>query len=759
MCIAQTPTSGTSSDAGGANAIPEILITAQKRVESLENVPVSVSALDSETLAKARIENPADIAGITPNLQMQNTVGDEIPIFSLRGVSMSDFSLNQASPVATYFDEVYKGNFALLGVGMFDLERIEVLRGPQGTLYGKNTTGGAINLVTRKPGFDTEGYLSAGYGNYNRKEADAAFQTGLGKFFAIRIAATFAQADGWFRNELPGHPDMNATRHFGVRVSLLFKPTDSLDFVLRTSTGMEDPTNYGIYSQVYPQFGCIGGGVYTAFHNLYPASNPNVDDCRVGLGRRQIKSEYTPDRENRTYSVALTTTWRFQEHLTLTAVSAWDKATLLVPEDSDGSYLAVIEEPYNDRVHQLAQDLRITSDFAGPVNFIAGLYWNHEDVYNATAFRLYTDLDVNGDGVLNSADCVAGIPLGLLGCVVQNSFDQIKDSKAAYTDVTFETTKQIKLRAGVRYTHDTGEQKNFTSDILGRDGTFIANSIPGPPPVTGLGPGCSSGPEGTGCSYSQGQTTGKLGIDFTTQGGGLIYASASRGYRPSGFNAQAFFAPGELSVAKPETLDAVELGSKFRSFGNRLQVNSAIFYYRYNNQQILSTDPITAEQRLINLTRSRIVGGELEIVARPVSALTLTGGLGLLNTRVEEGSVSGTSVVGTHLANAPTASVSAAADWTFLSNDRMNATLRLDGTYATRQYFDPLNHLYQPSYGLVNARLALRSADSRWGIAFWGKNLFDAFYLTSRIDVPGFGFIYNHEGAPTTFGVTVDYQY
>jgi iron complex outermembrane receptor protein len=136
---------------------------------------------------------------------------------------MSDFSLNQASPVATYFDEVYKGNFALLGVSLFDLERIEVLRGPQGTLYGKNTTGGAINIVARKPGFDTEAYVSAGYGNYNRVEFEGAAQKGISDTLAARIAFTYTRADGWFKNLLPGRPDMNAKRDYGVRASVLFK--------------------------------------------------------------------------------------------------------------------------------------------------------------------------------------------------------------------------------------------------------------------------------------------------------------------------------------------------------------------------------------------------------------------------------------------------------------------------------------------------------------------------------------------------------
>jgi iron complex outermembrane recepter protein len=759
---AEAPPGTENADSSDADTLPSVIVTAEKRTENLQDVPVSIAVLSRDTLEKEHLESPADLAGLIPNLQMQNTVGDEIPIFSLRGVSMSDFSLNQPSPVATYYDEVYKGNFALFGVGMFDLERIEVLRGPQGTLYGKNTTGGAINLVAIKPGFDTEGYLSAGYGNYNRRELSGAFQTGLSDTLAARIAFTYARQDGWFENLYPDHPNLNATNDYGIRGQLLFKPISSLQFLLRLSMSNESVPNYGVYAQPYPNLGCIGGGVYTSYHDLNPIENPYVDDCRTGLGPRQLEAQYTPDRENRTYSAALTTTWQLADRLTLTAISSWDKASLLIPEDSDGTYLGVINEPYADHLHQIAQDVRLTSSFSGPFNFIAGAYYNLEDVFNSTTFSFYNLLNVpNAAGVYSGAgsvqSCENGIPLGFLDCDISNAFYQRKQSTAFYSDMTWVTSAHVTLHGGLRYTYDTGRQSDFTSNITSTEGVFIQNLIPGTPPYTGFNPGCS-GSDGTGeCRFSKGELTGKAGFDYKIDADNLLYASVSRGYRASAFNAQAFFGPGEMSVARPETVDAYELGSKSQLSG-RLQLNSALFYYQYQNQQVLSTNPQTAEQTLINLARSRIFGGELDLTARPLSALTFTGGLGLLSTRVEEGAVSGVSVAGTQLANAPKLSASAAAEYMFFANNHCKATVRLDGTYLTKQYFDPLNQLDQPSYGLVNAHLSLRSADDHWGIAVWGRNLFDTFYLTSRINVPGFGFIYNHEGAPTMYGVTIDYR-
>jgi iron complex outermembrane receptor protein len=749
----------SEQSAPSSDRLEEIVVTAQKREERLQDVPISLTALPAQTLDKVRLSAPADLAGIVPNLQMQNTVGDETPIFALRGVSMSDFSLNQASPVATYYDEVYKGNFALFGVSMFDLERIEVLRGPQGTLYGKNTTGGAINFIARKPSFETEGYVSLGYGNYDRQEVSAALQLPLGPTVAARAAFTFARADGWLENRYPGHDDMNAKDEYGARLTFLWDATENLQFILRGSLSEQSMVNYGIHAIPYPELGCIGAGVYTEFHDLYPGSNPNVDDCRTGLGRYEVESEYTPDRENETKAVALTATWDISDTVRLTSVTSWDDATLLIPEDSDGSFLALLQSEYGDEVTQFAQDLRLSGTI-GAFSYIVGAYYNKEDLSNTTTLRLFTDIDVNGDGVLDNLDCQVGLTLGLQGCNVQNHFDQTKKSTALYTDLTYDVSPQVTLRGGLRYTKDEGDQTNLVSNVYGTDGVLLDNFIPGPAPVTDLGAGCAEAANGLAkCTSSVDKLTAKLGVDYQVTDAVMVYASASTGFRAGAFNAQAFFQPADTSVAKPETVDAYEAGFKSQFAENRVTLNGAVFYYRYQDQQILNTDPETFAQTLVNLPRSRILGGELELTARPTPTLTLTAGLGLLDTEIEEGTVSGTSVAGSKLPSAPSTSASAAVDWDALATDAVVFNVRLDGTYASRQYFDPFNLQSQEAYALLNGRLSLRSADDRWGAAIWGKNLLDESYFTNKIDLPSFGFLYTHIGTPRMYGVTVDYKF
>ena len=737
--LAQTP----SAPDDGVQ-LGEIVVTAQRKAERLQDVPVSVTAITGETLQKQKIDSASDLASVVPNLQTVGVVGEATPIFSLRGVSMSDYSLNQSSPVATYFDEVYKGNFALLGAPLYDLERIEVLRGPQGTLYGKNTTGGAVNLIARKPGFSTGGELTLGAGSDNRREASGAFQTPLGESVAVRGAFTLSQADGWFRNRSPGRENLDAVGDFGARLSILARPTDGLEFVLRLATSRQSSANYGILAQPGPSG--IGGGVYALFHSLDPVANPRTDDYRIGLGPRELTSDFTPRRRGRTWSAALTSTWRLSEDRSIVSVTSWDRSRLTSEEDTDGSELRALSILYGDAARQFTQDIRLTTD--GPLSYTVGAFFGRETVFNATTLQAYQDIDFNLDGVLDYQDCLtAGPPAG---CQERNSFTQRKTSWAVYADAAYAVADRWKLRGGLRYSVDRGRQDAIRSLLLGNDGVVLANLIPGDPLDLDAT---------TSRRFSTSSVTGKLGIDYRLDAG-LIYLSYSRGYRAGAFNAQAFFAPSELTVARPETVDALEAGFKLQSSGRRLWVDGAVFGYRYRDQQFIDVNP-DGTQRLLNLPRARILGAELSFNARPGGGLTLSGGLGLLSTRIDEGMVQGVSVRGNRLPNAPRLSANWAVDWVAPDQPWGQFEARLDGSYVSGQAFDTLNNpaTNEGAYGLLNGQLILRSPDQRLTLEAWGRNLTDRTYRTSRIDISAFDFVYNHLGPPRTYGVTLTYRY
>jgi iron complex outermembrane recepter protein len=705
-------------------AVPdgEIVVTATKRAESLQSVPISVSAIGGDTLAKARVGSVDSLVTKVANLQLTSIVGDNTPIFALRGVSMSDYSLNQSSPVATYYDEVYKGNFAFLGVTMFDLERVEVLRGPQGTLYGKNTTGGAVNIIANSAKLgETSGYFSAGYGNYDRFDLNGAVNVPLGEKAALRIAGTYARADGWFKNVVPGKPDLASTDEYAIRGTLNFEASDTVRFVLRASTSYQNPQNYGIYAQ--PE-----------------------DVNRPGLDRWEIASNIATKRKARTYSVALTSNFDVSDTLTVTSITSWDKGNLFVYEDTDGTASQLLEIPYTDRATQFAQDLRLTSDTGGPFDFILGAYFNREKVYNETAFEIGKDIDLTGDNIVTADDCVEGLTNedgsdDGIACLFRNRFDQVKKSYAIYSDLKYQVTDAVTLRGGLRYTHDTGRQSGFRSDALGVDGSEVANLIP----LSSL-------------SYSQDNLSGKIGLDYKLADGNLLYASVSRGYRAPSFNAQAFFDPSELSVAKPEQVTSYEVGAKTQFLDRRITLNVAGFYYDYRNQQFINVDPVLGSQTLLNIPKSRIYGGEAELTIRASDRLTLHSGMGVLATKIQRGSVSGVDVSGNRLSNAPTFTFNATIDLTLVDGDMGKLSVHPDVAYQSSQFFEVLNipRLRQTSYALVGGHIDWESADGRFNASVWGKNLSNKFYFTSRLDLlAGFGFDYNHIGNPRTYGVTV----
>ncbi|MGI9326735.1 MAG: TonB-dependent receptor [Pseudomonadales bacterium] len=773
---------GSATIALNANAIvlEEVVVTAQKRAESLQDVPVSVSALATSDLEGLKFRDSTEIAAQIPNLQSTNTSGDGFPIFSLRGVSMSDFSFNQSSPVASYVDEVYKGNPAIQGVQIFDLERIEVLRGPQGTLYGKNTTGGAVNFITKKPSFDTSGYITLGAGNYERREANGAFEAPLVEdTLAVRLAGTWTESDGWFKNQQAGVDDGNAVDDYGLRATLLWEASDALQVILRASTGKQDAVNYGIQPFNITADG-VGAGLYALYNSLGATTETDYD--RQGRDYFDFDSEQGARRTIENDALALTLNWDLTDMLTLTSITSWDDGEIFNPEDADGSPLQVLSPYYFGEAKQVSQDLRITSDFEGPLNFIGGLYYAKEEVYNQTSIGFWQDLDLNADGNLDFLDCsdplFTSMGLGQVtpegaaletvlngfgtslgdfapaGCQIQNDFDQDRTSVAAYFDGSYDLSESMTLRIGLRYTEDETELANFSARILGNDNTPLANTIPGDP----VDPFAIAVDD----DFTDKEWSGKIGIDYTTEAGTLLYASYSHGFRSGAYNAQAFFDPSEVTQVAPEMLDSYEVGFKAEYLDGSMQLNGAAFYYEYQDQQFLNVDPTTLAQTLINIEESEVMGLELELVARPAESLLLRAGLGLLDSEVKKGSLSGVDLKGNELLLAPQINFNLAADWDVLTSDWGTLALHLDGSYVDDHYFEIFNvdRLQQKGYWLTNARLQFESADSAWQVALWSKNLGDEKYRTSVVDLQSsFGYDYSHVGAPRTFGADFTYRF
>ncbi|MEI8298192.1 MAG: TonB-dependent receptor [Pseudomonadota bacterium] len=735
-----------------SSMIEEIVVTAQKRSESLQNVPVSITALTSTQLSEMKMDSPSDLVTQIPNLQVNGIVGEASPVFSLRGVSMFDYSLNQSSPVASYIDEVYKGNFVLFGVEMYDLERIEVLRGPQGTLYGKNTTGGAINFITHKPGFETEGYVKAGVGNYNRQELEGAVQGAIiDDHVAARVAFTYTKADGWFRNVLAGHPDLEGVDQYGIRASFLFKANDDLSATLRWSMSHQSPQNYGIFAIAVPPSTDPQNPVTSGVGGLYyRTTTGNYGD--PALANDQIAQNYTPKRHQDNSAIALTIDWSASDSYALTSITSWDDGSLFNPEGTDGAPIDIFKIPYIGKTKQLTQDLRVTSRGNGPFNFIFGAYYQNEKIFNSTENQFFGDVayDFNADGVMNAQDCLDS---AFYGCRFYNQFNQTRNTWAAYTDDSYALNEHWKIRGGLRYNHDNASQNNAFAEARSITEQPLFRIIPDP--TTSLTATASQ-------AIRNAAWTGRLGLDFTPSKDVLLYVNLSRGYRSGAFNAQFFFDPSEFTSVKPETVDSSEVGFKTAWLGGTLQLDGAIFNYSYKNQQMIDVQS-SGHQPLINLGKSTIRGGELELVARPVASLTVRGGLGILDAKVKEGLINNgvQDIAGKQLPNAPKVSATLASDWDALRVSGWRMTLHGDMSYSASQYFEPANiaQLRQGGYTLINARVTLHNTDSHWDVSAWGRNLGDKFALTAGANLQSLGYFYSHRNAPRMFGVEGTYRF
>jgi len=766
--------------------IEEVLITAQKRTESLQDVPISVSALSSGDLEGLQLRTSSEIAAQVPNMQISTPLGDGFPVVSLRGISMSDFSLNQSSPVAIYVDEVYKGNPALQGVQLYDLERVEVLRGPQGTLYGKNTTGGAVNFITQRAGFEQEAYITAGVGTYSRKELQGAFQTVLiDDALAMRVAGTWVESDGWKENKIPGIDDANAIDEWGGRISFAYTPRDELEFLLRVSSSDSSPVNYGITAEPGPSG--VGNFMYELFGiagELAGGTNGGnaTSYTRAHLDDFDIESNRDAKREIETSAVALTVNWDLSAGLTLTSITSWDEGSFFSPEDTDGSPLQTVEADYGSDADQISQDLRLTSSFDGDFNFIAGLYYANETIDAQTTLKFFNDLDMNQDGSLDANDCldpllyafglggVATTPaadavnevlpaidpsitglgdFATFGCQARNSFEQERSSLAGYFDGNLALNDAITLQFGLRYTTDKTELNDMESRLLDNGGSDLTDAV-----------GFLISP--TSDNFTDREWTGKIGLDYTTEHGTLFYTSLSKGYRSGAFNGQAFFDPGEVTQVDPETVNAFEAGFKSEMLDNSLQLNGAAFYYDYSNQQFLNVDPATLAQTLVNIDSSTITGFELELTARPLQQLMLRAGLGWLDTEVDKGTLGGVDVEGNELLAAPNWNANLSVDYDIDIGPYGALTLHADSSFVDEQYFDVFNteSIKGDDYWVHNARIAYESTDSRYTVALWVKNIADKVYTTQAYDLQAvFGLNYTHIGAPRTAGVAMTLRF
>ncbi|MGV7119927.1 TonB-dependent receptor [Sphingopyxis sp. 550A] len=724
-----TSTAALAQETGGAPAGTDaadgdIVVTAQRREQSLLDVPLAVTALGGDTLAERGITNSAQLGDAVPNLQINSPYGDTQPNFSLRGIGVAnEYNSNQASPVGVYLDDVYLAPRTSHGMGLFDLDRIEVLRGPQGTLFGRNTTGGAINFITKKPGLSgANGYAQLGYANFDTITAQGAAEATLAEDVAgLRLAVNYAKGDGQIKNVFPGGRDAASVDTLQGRASLRFKPVETLDIVLRAYGGRDRGTQAAVH----------GLGAFRTGLGFF-----ETDENRIGENRT--------DAWGFSANIAL----ELNDRLSLTSITSYDGGKQDLQQAADGSPLDLLDINWRSRYRQFSQELRANYDGDG-ITFVGGLFYGWD--------RNITDNRFN-------------LPLPPAGGFFQH-YRQVRKSYAAFGQADIDLSDRLVLTLGARYTTDKSRYDDafaylFVGGVDDPD-TPIATTVP----CAGVAGTCPYDPAARfALADTNHALTGRVALSYTFDSGMLLYASYNRGYRAGAVNGGGYTSSSGISYIEPERVNAYEVGIKGRAGGRLLTYAASAFYYDYSNQQLQDTraGPVSF---LVNAPSSEVYGLEVETTLRPVDGFRIDASLGWLHSKYKELTLQGADLSGNQLPFAPKLTAQLGFEWDMVDIAGGTLTFAPNMAYSSRQYFSPFNEIDAPGTPQVNSELqqganakvnaALSWSNDALTVRLFANNLFDRKTYGYGLDLRGAGFPFNFlvPSAPRTYGVSLRYGF
>ena len=761
---ADTPTSTSSTEAAGR--VGEVVVTAQRRSQNIQDVPVSVQAISSRQLVASGIKSTQDLGQITPNVTIISPIGaGNQPLITIRGIGLNDFDTNNAGPNGVYLDDVYLSAPGVQNFSMFDIAQVQVLKGPQGTLYGRNTSGGALLFTSNRPTDYFTADLHAEYGSYNTLQVMGAVGGPIAPGLDGRIAAVINHSDGYTHNFLTGDPYDNVQNE-AVRLQLQYKPNDKLELYFNSNI---------LYVRNHPQpYGHIGvfvpGTQNTPTPTFCTPAQAFAGGCvdLYGYGTpKQWEGAYAQTKD--LTNLAAITQFRADYHagpVTLTSISSWQHDDKFHPEDTDGDPLNLIRATYGVKSDTYTQEFRAAHsehDF----NWVAGIYYLHENLKQNQPLSLFFDGDLGGG---------FGIPPGPgnfdgIAQIIYDNSAQTTDSAAVFAQGDY-TWRRFTLTLGGRY---TWERKTFdyaqSSQLqVGGDGNYG--------PITCLSPNpgaCDPFPQG----HTQASNfTYRVALSYRLTDQMQAYGSIATGFKSGGFNGSFLSSDpavvqAQLTPIKPEEVTAYELGEKATLFGNRLVFNAALFYNAYRNEQVFAsvTEPFTlgngtvttiSAQILGNAPASHTEGAEFQITAVPFEGLTIDLEPALLRTRMDNGRFpGGFDLTGNELSNAPKFTFTGVIDYRWALGNDDDINFRWNSNYRSHYWFDATNDPYiqQNGYWLHNFNIDYES-HQHWTAGVFVRNIANEKYNLTSSDISNpFGFLEPVEGPPRTYGVALSYHY
>ncbi len=705
---------GAISDASDSNEdvsfmLEEIIVTATRREASMQDVPMSINAFNGERIRKSGINNVQDLQFLSAGLHVANENG--MMRVAIRGIGSNQSSPGAESGAAVSRDGVYLAMRQDVGMGFFDIERVEILKGPQGTLYGKNATGGAVNIITKAPTEEFEAGGSVTIGNYDLVETQGFVSGPLaGDKLTARFAFKTRDHDGYTPNIFNGRDEDNGD-FSGVRGRVRYEPSNS--FYLDLTADYTRDNGLPSYVHSRGRSGEPITGELPPYNSVLPEGR-SVNHNNAGVNRKE------------TWGLTAKAEWNF-DTMALKSLTAYRELHWLANLDLDGTDVDLFYLDGEDRdAKQFSQELTLSSSSDSLLQWIVGGYYFQG---RETSFL--------------------PIPIPVGGLQVDLDADVADKAYALFGQASYQISNRLTLTLGGRYSY---EEKSSDS-IVDLD-------------IEGLG--LISTTEYLEDNWSS--FTPKAALNYALSDDITAYATVSKGFKAGGYEGNA----QQGRAYDPETVINYEIGVKATFFDGSLRANLSAFYMDYSDLQVQvqRLHPVTGTFSLLidNAATATIQGLEFDFEARPLTGLMIDGGLSYLDATYDhwpdavdsirgdtEFDVSGNKLLGT-----PEWAGNISASYTFGLASWGSATLRGEYAYKGRVYFSPFEEpfLSQKGFGLFNARLSFSDADERWTIALWARNITDELVASSRLEEVAAGqTASNFYLPPRTYGVTVGYRF
>ena len=742
--------------------LESIVVTARRREEPLQDTPIAVTALSAAALERQQILATTDLDKVAPNLQFHSygtlTGNNSAAQVFIRGIGQTDATPAVDPGVGIYIDEVYMGRAVGGAMEFRDIANVQILRGPQGTLFGRNTIGGAVLLTTNSPGENAGSSVRLGVGEDNLHELFGALDLPINEQWAARLSLGGRERDGYVTRVSDG-ADLGDEKMYTTQAALRWKPSDALAFTLRADFTKEDENGSPFVFRAMNEGATFVGAASIAAgcpNILDPFPPPllvgPLADARCGndaqaLGSFRNGGTYPASSELENRGVSLVARWDVNETLAFKSITADRSLDWTGTRDADNTPLLILHTNYQSESEQFSQELQALID-SERLDGVIGLYYFDEDSFD----RLI-------------------VPLGNPG----TSYDTQRvsmdaEARAAFTEWTFKLTDALSATAGVRYTKET---KGLQATMF----NVSPASAPEPPPPTGLCPFAGPPPTQVGCLFLPttrferefSSTTASASVQYRFNQRLMTYLSWSQGFKSGGFNQRYNAAPpGNSPISfHDETAESWELGFKTDPTDG-LRVNVAVFSTEYDDIQM--TYRLGVVPLLFNAGVASIDGGELEIAFAPTEELQLDASVGYLDAKFDSitapppfGPVTptATATLASRLPFTPEWQAHFGVSYRFRLGSAWSLTPRVDVSYTDEQFFDAGNSVeiaQDEAITLLNASLALQTEDAKWRFVLSGNNLTDELYpvagTSSLTTASGYAEIIYARPRNLTFSIT-----